>query len=481
MQSLQDKATLQCGKYKIISTLGQGGFGITYLAEQVMLGRKVALKEFYMKDLCNRDEETSQVSVGSAGSIETVQRFKEKFLKEARLIAAMDNSHIVRIHDIFEENGTAYYVMEYIDGEPLDSLIKKGQFSTADAVNLIVEVGTALIYIHQMNILHLDIKPSNILLRSSGEPVLIDFGISKRYDEGGGQTSTTPVGISKGYAPIEQYNQSIQNFSPATDVYSLGATLFKVLTGITPPEAPMLLEEDFPDCPQNVPAFIWNAVQRAMEPIKKKRYQSVNDFLAAISIVNNQLETEIIIPKQQCVLPLVQEDTLFIKKSINYNGHSYVDLGLSVKWATSNLGTDSEYQIGNLFTFAATENTNEVPSIISGNNQYDHCRRLWGGDWRMPTKEEQDELRMKCKWEYLASKYCYKVTGPSGNSIILPDIASLAQSSMKKDQVNGYWSGNLHVINKQTAYYIHLDFSHKLICWMNEMINKKMAIRGVIE
>lgn len=105
---LKQGTLLQGGKYRIEKVLGQGGFGITYLAEQIMLGRKVAVKEFYMKEFCNRDGSTSQVSVGSTGSIGMVERFKEKFLKEARLIASMDNNHIVRIHDIFEEKGTAY-------------------------------------------------------------------------------------------------------------------------------------------------------------------------------------------------------------------------------------------------------------------------------------------------------------------------------------------------------------------------------------
>ena len=116
---MQQDSHLQSGRYKIISTLGQGGFGITYLALQTGLERKVAIKEFFMKDLCNRDETTSHISVGSSGSIEMVNRFKTKFLKEARNIARLNHQHIVRILDVFEENGTAYYAMEYAEGGSL--------------------------------------------------------------------------------------------------------------------------------------------------------------------------------------------------------------------------------------------------------------------------------------------------------------------------------------------------------------------------
>ena len=107
---------LQGGKYRILSLLGQGGFGITYLAEHTLLGRKVAVKEFFMKDVCNREDD-SRVSVPSLGSRELVEKFRIKFLKEARLIATFNNPHIISVYDVFEENGTAYYVMEYLEGK----------------------------------------------------------------------------------------------------------------------------------------------------------------------------------------------------------------------------------------------------------------------------------------------------------------------------------------------------------------------------
>jgi formylglycine-generating enzyme required for sulfatase activity len=279
MMHLHSGALLQKGRYKIEKMLGQGGFGITYLAVQTGLNRRVAIKEFFMKELCNRDATTSYVSVPSMGSQEQVFRFKHKFLKEAQTIASFDHPGIVRIHDIFEENGTAYYVMEYLDGGSLDSRIPAVGMREAEALRVIRQAGNALSYIHNQNVLHLDVKPSNIMFRQNGAAVLIDFGISKRYDDAGGQTSSTPAGLSKGYAPLEQYNQGVQTFQPATDVYSLGATLYKMLTGQTPPECSVVNEEGLPPRPAHVRPALWNAIRQAMQPRRKDRPQHVEDFL----------------------------------------------------------------------------------------------------------------------------------------------------------------------------------------------------------
>lgn len=264
MQHLQPNTTLQSGKYRIERVLGQGGFGITYSAVQVTLNRRVAIKEFFMKEYCERNADTSHVTLGTASGKELVNRFKEKFLKEAALIAQFDNPHIVRIYDIFEENNTAYYVMEFL--EDRWSQFGKNGTPWELSLNIIKQVGDGLSYLHSQNVLHLDVKPSNILFRKDCA-VLIDFGISKRYDSQGGQTSTTPVGISKGFAPLEQYNQGVQIFQPATDIYSLGATLYKILTGETPPEASEVMNYGLPTeilRAKHVPEKIISVIQKSM-------------------------------------------------------------------------------------------------------------------------------------------------------------------------------------------------------------------------
>ena len=282
MQTLRENTTLQSGKYRIIKVLGQGGFGITYLAEQVMLGREVAIKEFFYRDYCDREEGTSHVTLGTQSNRETVQRFMNKFLKEARTISQLDHPNIIKIHDIFEENNTAYYVMEYIEGENLSEMVKRhGALPEATAVAYIKKVADALAYIHARSINHLDVKPGNIMSRKRDQQiVLIDFGLSKQYDEVGSQTSSTPVGVSQGYAPIEQYSPGgVPTFSPSTDIYSLGATLYWLIIGKTPPNANEVLNMGLPPMPSYVSAPVKKAIESAMQAKKVDRPQSVEVFL----------------------------------------------------------------------------------------------------------------------------------------------------------------------------------------------------------
>ena len=275
---------LQNGKYRIIDLLGQGGFGITYLAEQVSLGRKVAIKEFFMKEHCNRDETSSFVSVPSMGSRDLVEHFKQKFLKEARTIASFTSSSIVNVFDVFEENGTAYYVMEYLEGDSLKAIVdREGAIPEETAVKYIRQIGSALSEIHSKKLVHLDIKPANIMLNFKGEAVLIDFGISKHYDETGSQTSSGLVGLSEGYAPMEQYKKGgLTSFSPVTDIYSLGATLFKLLTGQTPPHASDVNDDGLPALPQHLSANVRAAIEASMQPRRKDRPQSIAEFLEIV-------------------------------------------------------------------------------------------------------------------------------------------------------------------------------------------------------
>ncbi len=178
MQTLQENTILQGGKYTIISILGQGGFGITYLGVQSGLDRKVAIKEFFIREMCERDDSTNHVTLGTEGSRETVDMYRQKFLKEARSIAQLNHPNIVRIIDVFEENGTAYYVMEYAEGGSLKDKVKeKGSLSEAVATRYIIQVAEALDYIHQRNMNHLDVKPGNIMLNEKDEMLLIDFRI----------------------------------------------------------------------------------------------------------------------------------------------------------------------------------------------------------------------------------------------------------------------------------------------------------------
>ncbi len=286
---LNPDTLLQGGKYRIIRTLGQGGFGITYVVEHTIFGEKMAMKEFFMKDVCNRDADTSKVSVPSIGSQEMVARFKAKFIKEAKTIRRLNHPNIVKIHDIFEENGTAYYVMEYLPDGSLNERVKAhGAVPEAKALGYIRQIGSALSYAHAQRVMHLDVKPSNIML-DGDRAVLIDFGLAKQYTESGEQTSSTPVGISHGYAPVEQYQDGgVKEFSPTTDVYSLGATLYMLVTGTVPPSSLNVAQTGLPAFPAGISGPVQNAIKASMCFRKEERPQSVQAFLSLCDLPDDE-------------------------------------------------------------------------------------------------------------------------------------------------------------------------------------------------
>ena len=285
MNTLLSSSTLQNGKYEIQRVLGQGGFGITYLATQHGLNRIVAIKEFFMERFCLRNADTCHVTIADDGSRELVNRYRNKFLKEARNIAKLEHPNIVSIIDVFEENSTAYYVMKYAQNGSLDDKVqRKGHLSEAEATRYILKVADALHFVHQHKMTHLDVKPANILLSEKDEPWLIDFGLSKQYDaQAGKQTSCTPLGFSPGYAPIEQYMaDGTDSFSPESDIYSLGATFYKLLTGNTPPDAPFLANNGLPVQElkaKNVSQQSIYLIFQAMEPLRKDRLHDMNRFI----------------------------------------------------------------------------------------------------------------------------------------------------------------------------------------------------------
>ena len=287
---LQKGTSLLQGKYIIDSVLGQGGFGITYLATQTSLNRQVAIKEFFIKDYCGRESDTTLMTVGSGFSSELVEQYKRKFIKEAQTIAGLDNPHIIRIHDVFEENGTAYYVMEYLQFGNLQQRIPDKGMNHKDANKYILQIAEALNYVHNHGILHLDVKPSNVMFRSIDQAVLIDFGNAKHFNkERDGYTSTIRPGISEGYAPLEQYEMDGNNkFTSATDVYALGATFYHLLTGQRPPGASSVIN-GVPPFDKTVPNHIQRTVQSAMKPAKENRLRSIEEFLRMLNNDTNQV------------------------------------------------------------------------------------------------------------------------------------------------------------------------------------------------
>ena len=304
---LTPNTLLQSGNYRIIRVLGQGGFGITYEAEQVALHRKVAIKEFFMKDCCDRDEASSRMTVGTGSQRELVEKFRGKFIREAQMIAGFEHPHIVRVLDVFEENGTAYYVMDNLTGGSLkDRIESNGPLSEKEAERYVRQMAEALDYIHSHHTVHLDVKPSNILLNSTGDAFLVDFGISKHYDNASEQTSSTPVGSSKGFAPLEQArNGDVSQFGPSTDIYALGATLYNLLTGKVPQEATDVYENGLAR-PEGISDRMWRVIESAMQPRKKDRPQTITAFLSlldspSVFVQDKKDETKVVIEKQRSI------------------------------------------------------------------------------------------------------------------------------------------------------------------------------------
>ncbi len=638
---LQIDTLLHQGEYRILSVLGQGGFGVTYLAYQVSLERRVAIKEFFMKEYCVRDKSSSYVNVTTEHNRELVARFRDKFVKEARCIANLSYPHIVRVIDVFEENGTSYYVMDYLGGGTLQDYVRMhGALSLTNALVYIRQVASALDYIHGRNLLHLDVTPSNIMLNDSGEAVLVGFGVSKRYDELG-QTSNTPLGISEGYAPLELYESGgIDQFSPSTDIYSLGATFYYLLTGSRPPKASTLLNGSL-SFPSSIPEGIQACIVRAMAPSRRDRPQNVGEFLRLLEIavgggipktakdqdavsktivatpeeikreeVDSSEDSSIfeslfskrwIVPVVVCLLvclfiylfwgrgsgtsddlPTVLSDTLSVgsegdaiaggeelsssvssessqclfyvttspsgaqvvidgksygksplsdvkvpvgdhevrltlsgyepfSRKISFsnrpvilneilraersetssssssssnkaqtssitvsehsvNGHDYVDLGLSVKWAACNIGASRPEAYGSYYAWGETRTKSEYKKensltyekdmvSISGDSRYDVASAQWGGSWRLPTKAEFQELRNKCKWEWITvgGHRGYRITGPNGNSIFLPAAGSRDGKKTYNQGLGGnYWTGTISE-DYYHSYYFYFN------------------------
>lgn len=229
---------LQDGKYRVERYLSSGGFGNTYVVVNTAFDERMAMKEFFMKGVSQRDGNTS-VSVSNTENIVQFDSQREKFKKEARRLRKLNNANIVRVHDLFEENGTAYYVMDYVDGESLSARLKREGHPLLlhEVQRIFDQVLNALEDVHRQQIWHLDLKPGNIMMDQQGHVKLIDFGASKQMDAKGDYASTSStLCYTQGFAPSEQVEGDVKRIGPWTDFYALGATLYNLLTNEQPPE-----------------------------------------------------------------------------------------------------------------------------------------------------------------------------------------------------------------------------------------------------
>lgn len=437
MTNLTIGSVLQNGKYKIVNILGQGGFGITYLALHTVLEKPVAIKEFFPKAFCDRVSGSGNITFSTSTSSDLVPKLRVKFLKEAKNIAKLSHPNIIPIQDIFEENNTAYYLMDYIEGESLGNIIKReGALSETRALHYLFQVASAIEYMHSKSMNHLDIKPANIMIRKSDDmPILIDFGTSKQYDNEGDQTSTMLPGFTHGYAPVEQYKPNgVATFSPQTDIYALGATLFALLTRKKPPHYSEILEDGVPTMGNEISKSTVEGVHHAMQPRKNQRPASISEFLSHFTV--HDKDNEITSPGHNNFSTPSQQDkktdynTIYaevvsapskLNKSLKPSSSSraiqsdvlneivFVDLGLSVLWANMNIGAGRPDKSGIYVNSRDSASTELVAECL-----------LNGA--AVPTVKQFEELRKRCYWEAteLNGVNGYSIEGRNGNKIFLP-------------------------------------------------------------
>ena len=578
MQHLQPNTTLQGGKYRIERVLGQGGFGNTYVGYNTEFEETVAIKEFFMKGVTERDETTCVVSVSNADNVQQFEEQREKFKKEALRIRKLDNPHIVKVHDLFEENGTTYYVMDFVEGENLSQRLKRTGKPMAERKvrEIFLQLLDALKAVHDAGMWHLDIKPANIMLDKNGNVKLIDFGASKQLNaQKGGATTSTAISYTNGYAPREQMEQNYDKFGPWTDIYALGATLYNLLTNKRPP-MPSDIDDDISEDKHNALPFpattsteMKKLVVRMMQTNRMKRPQSIDEIVIPAPTktrkktvvesesepINDISEETIIIPKEEVAKPQDKKEEspkqevdlsylddmeetwkdklrdfwwslkgwitiiacvsatsilgLCIKtcdritgwdKPQNDNNEilsdsqaepQSVDLGLSVEWASFNIGARNPYETGDYYWWASAnpiknesdaqilfdwdetgqsfKKYNNLGMLISPEDDVAH--KTLGGGWRVPTPDELNELVTKCTWEeaeYMDMKG-YNVIGNNGNKIFLPYV---------DNPENAYWMGS-YMSNSMSpnnvAYFYSLVFSDKTMKEIG-LIDEKVKI-----
>ena len=293
LQHLQPNTTLQGGKYRIDKVLGQGGFGITYLAMQTSLNRKVARKELFIggNGQAFNERRGNMVVVTNSVNQASFNQQKEKFKKEALRLANLNHPNLVKVHDFFEENGTAYYVMDYIDGESLRTkLNREGVLSEGLVLKYLQQLLPALDVAHKQSIWHLDIKPENIMVDRNGRAYLIDFGASKHVEPNSTLTTSLALAYTPGYCPPElldlsnetpeYYMLAIKDIGPWTDIYALGATMYNLLTDSIPPSSNRLYKDGSNafSFPSNISSSTRDLIIWMMKPDREDRPQSVLDI-----------------------------------------------------------------------------------------------------------------------------------------------------------------------------------------------------------
>ena len=277
-------------RYMIGGVIGKGGFGITYLAYDLKLDARVAVKEYYPMGIALRNPGTTTVTVSSRETEKSFRTGAEKFYNEAKMVAKFNgNPNIVSVHDFFYENDTVYFIMGYLQGQTLKSYIKTKKITEGQAVNIFDQISNALLAPHGMNILHRDISPDNIMLCDDKTIRLLDFGAARQVVAE--QSQSLSVILKQGFAPLEQYQQK-GNQGPWTDIYALGATIYTALTGemLTDPMSRLEDDSDYAGNKFYISENLWNIIYKCTRLKIQDRYQNIEELRADLMSVGIEEE-----------------------------------------------------------------------------------------------------------------------------------------------------------------------------------------------
>lgn len=290
-----DPITLAIGsvlnqRYMIGGVIGKGGFGITYLAYDLKLDARLAVKEYYPMGLAMRNPGSTLVSVSNEESEEPFRTGAEKFYNEAKMVAKFNgNPNIVSVHDFFYENDTVYFTMGYLQGQTLKAYLKKKKISEGQAINVFQAISSALMASHSLNILHRDISPDNVMLCDDETIRLLDFGAARQVMAE--QSQSLSVILKQGFAPLEQYQKKGKQ-GPWTDIYALGATVYNALTGemLNDPMTRLEDDSDFASNKHGISEALWNVIQKCTQLKIQDRYQDIHELKRDLNSIGIESE-----------------------------------------------------------------------------------------------------------------------------------------------------------------------------------------------
>lgn len=419
--------TILHGTYRVDGYLASGGFGNTYVATNIQFGERYAIKEFFLKGVTERDENTTTISVSNQENAATFEAQRDKFKKEAVRLRKLSSPHIVCVHDLFEENGTAYYVMDFVDGENLRDYLKKVGHSLDEATvwQVFDQVLNALEVVHSHGLFHLDLKPANLMMDQQGGVKLIDFGASKQMKAGSGATTSTAVSYTNGYAPREQMEQALDKFGPWTDFYALGATLYFLLTDQKPP-LPSDIDDDMTDdkhealaMPDSVSDRLRRMVLWLMATDRRKRPQSVAEIRR---VLNQKAEEK---PEEKPADPAKGETGDDVTIVLPKSGQNQAADDPAANGETGNASSDSPSAASD-DPSAASNN----PSTTDNPSATDDETEIVQDDPSVEVEEKKSS-----KWKWILVVLIFAVIGFFGAKYFMPSGQDAAPATSEPDSV----------------------------------------------